>query len=235
MRAVWATSNYIEFEPALKSALTFGIWDRPWRHVEYNELPSIGRFESTYFRPEAWKPDYPNPAFDKMTPQDALWATRTVMRFSDDAVRAIVATGRYDDPEASQLVTESLIERRDKIVRYYLSQINPLDAFKVGGRNSSQHVEFVNLGLEAGLASACSYDYQWHRFDNDTGTLTALGETETASQATVALPADPAPFLMVRITSSCAEQPTWASAVDVYLRNGDAPSVVGIERADPPR
>ena len=102
-------------------------------------------------------------------------------------------------------------------------------------RNSSQQVEFVNLGLAAGLASECSYDYQWHPFDNDTGTLTALGETGTAFQATVALPTDRAPFLMVRITSSCLGQPTWASAVNVYLRNGDAPSVVGIERADPPR
>ena len=97
---------YIEIAPALKAAATLGMWDRPWRHVEYVEYPSVGRFESAYFQPEAWRPDYPNPAFTKMTPQDALWATRTVMRFSDDAVRAIVATGQYDDPAAEAYVAD---------------------------------------------------------------------------------------------------------------------------------
>ena len=47
------------------------------------------------------------------------------------------------------------------------------------------------------------------------------------------VPADDAAFLMVRISSRCAGQPRWASAVDVYDRNGAAASVVGIERADP--
>ena len=220
---------YIEFKPALKAAATFGVWDRPWRHVEYNEYPSVGRFESAYFRPEAWKPDYPNPAFDKMTPQDALWATRTVMRFDDEAVRAIVRTGDYDDPAAEEYVAKALIERRDKIVRYYLSRINPLDGFQI----ASSRLEFVNLGLDARLATDCQYEYQWHRFNNDTGTLNSFGQPASSSELSVSLPSDSSPFLMVRVTSNCSDQPAWHSAVDVYLRNGDAPSVVGIERADP--
>ena len=220
---------YIEFAPALKAAGTLGIWDRPWRHVEYNEYPSVGRFESAYFQPEAWKPDYPNPAFDKMTPQDALWATRTVMRFSDEAVRAIVGAGEYDDPEAADYVSQRLIERRDKIVRYYLSQINPLDGFQI----TSGRLDFVNLGLEAGLATGCQYEYQWHRFDNDAGALNPLGQPGSSSEMRVPLPSDSSPFLMVRLSSSCSDQPAWVSAVDVYVRNGNSPSVVGIERHDP--
>ena len=35
---------YIEFKPALKAAATLGIWDRPWRHLNYEEYPSVGRF-----------------------------------------------------------------------------------------------------------------------------------------------------------------------------------------------
>ena len=38
---------------------------------------------------------------------------------------------------------------------------------------------------------------------------------------------------MVKMSSSCPGQPKWASEVDVYLRNGSTPSVVGIERFDP--
>ncbi len=138
---------FIEFKPALKAAATFGIWDRPWRSIKYPDYKAVGRFESSYFQPQAWKPDYPNPAFDKMTPQDALWATRTVMRFSDEAVRAIVQTGKIDNPEAEDYLVDTLIERRDKIVRYYLTQINPLDGFTLSAAaDGESSLEFVQPG-----------------------------------------------------------------------------------------
>ena len=225
---------YIEFKPALKAAATFGIWDRPWRSIKYPDYKAVGRFESSYFQPQAWKPDYPNPAFDKMTPQDALWATRTVMRFSDEAVRAIVQTGKIDNPEAEDYLVDTLIERRDKIVRYYLTRINPLDGFTLSAAaDGESSLEFVNLGVEAGFGSQCRYQYAWHRFDNQTETLSALGVPGETSQTTLSVPEDTAEFLMVRVSSSCPAQPLWRrNPVEVYLRNSANPSVVGIERAD---
>ncbi len=225
---------FIEFKPALKAAATFGIWDRPWRSIKYPDYKAVGRFESSYFQPQAWKPDYPNPAFDKMTPQDALWATRTVMRFSDEAVRAIVQTGKIDNPEAEDYLVDTLIERRDKIVRYYLTRINPLDGFTLSAAaDGGSSLEFVNLGVEAGFGSQCRYQYAWHRFDNQTETLSALGVPGETSQTTLSVPEDTAEFLMVRVSSSCPAQPLWRrNPVEVYLRNSANPSVVGIERAD---
>ena len=225
---------FIEFKPALKAAATFGIWDRPWRSIKYPDYKAVGRFESSYFQPQAWKPDYPNPAFDKMTPQDALWATRTVMRFSDEAVRAIVQTGKIDNPEAEDYLVDTLIERRDKIVRYYLTQINPLDGFTLSAAaDGESSLEFVNLGVEAGFGSQCRYQYAWHRFDNQTETLSALGVPGETSQTTLSVPEDTAEFLMVRVSSSCPAQPLWRrNPVEVYLRNSANPYVVGIERAD---
>jgi hypothetical protein len=224
---------YIEFTPALKAAATLGLWDRPWRHVEYVEYPSVGRFESAYFQPEAWRPDYPNPAFEKLTPQDALWATRTVMRFSDEAVRAIVATGRYDDPAAEAYLVDALIERRDKIVRYYLSRISPVDGFRVIGAGETRRLEFDNLGLEAGLATDCEYQYQWFRYDNLIAGRSVLTAEATVSEPALPIPSSLAPFPMVSLTSRCAGQPSWTSAVEVFLRNGAEPTVVGVDRADP--
>ena len=224
---------YIEFTPALKAAVTLGIWDRPWRHIEYVEYPSVGRFESAYFQPEAWRPDYPNPAFDKMTPQDALWATRTVMRFSDEAVRAIVATGQYDDPAAEAYVADALIERRDKIVRYYLSRINPVDGFRVTGAGDQMALEFDNLGLDVGLAADCDYRYQWYGYDNDTDSRSRMTAEATATQPSLPIPTGATNFSVVRLTSQCEGQPSWSSAVEVFLRSGAEPTVVGVDRADP--
>ena len=221
---------YIEFKPALKAAATLGIWDRPWRHLDYPEYKSVGRFESKYFQPHEWKPDYPNPAFDKMQPEDVLWATRTVMRFSDEAIRAIVKTGQIDDAEAENYVVATLIERRDKIVRHYLAESNPLDGFELVERDNVWELVFKNLGIEAGLAARVNYTYQWHRFDNQTEQSESLGAEGTSTEPKLALPRDQADFLMVRISTSGL--PQWKQAIDVYLSMGSTePSVVGIERS----
>ncbi len=225
---------YMDWGWMAKAGLTFGIWDRPWRHVNYEEYPAVGRFESDYFRPEMWRPDYPNPAFTKMTLQDALWATRTVMRFSDEAIRAMVATGGYEDPAAESHVAETLIARRDKIVDYYLSLINPLDGFELrAGVDGDKRLVFTNLGVEAGLASACAYGYAWHSFGNETGVVQAIGSPGTSSRANLALPRVADEYLMVKLSTSCPAQPAWASEVRVFVRNGADPEVVGVERDEP--
>jgi hypothetical protein len=225
---------YIEFKPALKAAASLGIWDRPWRHVEYPDYTSIGRYESEYFQPEEWKPDYPNPAFDKMQLQDALWATRTVMRFSDEAIHAIVGTGQIEEPGAADYLASTLIKRRDKIVQHYLTQINPLDAFAVRtASDGKRSLSFANLGMDAGLAESCEYQYAWHQFDNQTEAATELNVSATAAHGVVPIPSNDSPFLMVRISSLCSGQPKWASPIDVYLRNGAEPIVVGLERQEP--
>jgi hypothetical protein len=225
---------YIEFTPALKSAATLGIWDRPWRHVHYDIYPAVGRFEGDYFQPETWKPDYPNPAFDRMTLQDALWATRTVMRFTDEMIRAMVACGEYEDPAAEEHVAKTLIARRDKTVKYWLAQINPVDGFEVMSASGGGHqLQFTNLGVEAGLAGECGYGYAWHTFGNETGVYQAIGAPGISPQTSVQIPASNAEFLMVKLSSSCPDQPKWTSEVHVYLRNGPVPEVVGIERLDP--
>jgi len=85
--------------PALLSAVSLGLIDRPWRKVTYPDLPEVGRFESDYFQPQDWRPEYPNPAFERMQSSDAFWAARLVAAFSDEMVRAAVEEGRYDRPE----------------------------------------------------------------------------------------------------------------------------------------
>lgn len=225
---------YIEFSPSLKAAATLGIWDRPWRKIKYPDFTSIGRFESEHFQPEKWKPDYPNPAFEKMLLQDAFWATRSVMRFSDEAIRAIVKTGMIEEPGAEDYLVQTLIERRDKIVRHYLSQINPLDNFRVIPEGDRLVLGFDNLGQTAKLASGCRYRYRWFRFTNQAEKLSDLEVGDETDRPAVPVPENSdSEFLMVRIQSVHRQLPHWESEIDVYLRIASDPYVVGIERAHP--
>ena len=207
-------------------------WDRRWRKVEYPEYPAIGRFEADFFEPQLWRPEYPNPAFERLQLEDAFWATRTILRFSDEMIRAIVETGQISDPEASNFLVETLIKRRDKIIRYYLARINPLDEFQLTGRTgSSLKLEFKNLGLEAGLASTSTYQYQWFRFDNQLQSLEPLGQISSSTEPSLAVVQDGAAYLMVRISTLVSEQPNWKKKVEVFIRTDPQnPTVVGLER-----
>jgi len=232
----------LEWGPILKSAVTLGLAGRPWEHVKYPDYPAVGRFESTFFQPPRWKPEYPNPAFIRMQNVDAFWATRTIFRFTDEMVRAIVETGQISDPEAEKYLAETLIRRRDKILRYYLSQVNPLDEFQLteggvtGPAPSTPTLNFRNLGLEAGLSNSASYQYQWFQFDNgadssaNRASLKPLGEVQSASSTSLPVPQDDSPYLMVRIQTLSPDQVNWKKSIEVFLRNGSQKSVVGIER-----
>ena len=221
------SGNEYVFEkgPILKSALTLGLADRSWRSVHYPKYPSVGRFESQYFEPQKWKPEYPNPAFDRMTPEDAFWATRIMMRFSDEAINTLVKTGMYEDPGAIDYLTKTLIERRDKVIRYYLSLLPPLDEFQWSG----DLLQFKDLGVERQLGTVQGYSYQWFRFDNNAETLQAIAPPSTTSNTSITVPSDNAEYLMVRIESINPSLPGWKKPVNVYLRTNDR-VIVGIER-----
>ena len=73
-----------------------------------------------------WRPEYPNPAFDNMRPDDAFWGARLVATFTDERIRAIVAKARYSDPAATDYIAQTLIARRDKVLKAWLTGVNPI-------------------------------------------------------------------------------------------------------------
>jgi hypothetical protein len=217
---------YIEWGPIFKSAYTLGLWDRPWRKIKYPNYPSIGRIEANYYQPQNWKPHYPNPAFLKMDNVDAFWATKIVMRFDDSKVRALVQTGQLIDKDGENYLINTLIQRRDKIVKYYLSQLNPLDDFRLSENGS---LTFTNLGQKAGISSFSSYQYQWFQFDNDKGTLQSI-TSGNSKDAQIPVVDSTAPFVMVRIATNDTNQLNWKKNVDIYIRNAQVKKIIGVER-----
>ncbi len=95
----------VDFEPIWKAFYSFGIKDRSWRDIPYAypQYAEAGRIESKYFEPARWKPEYPNAAFARLLADDAFWAAKIVARFTDEAIRAIVATGDFLSKDAEAL------------------------------------------------------------------------------------------------------------------------------------
>ena len=226
-------ANYeqmVGMKPSLKAGLSLGWWDRPRKHLSYPDYPSISLFGSDSFDPIKWKTKYPNPAFIRMLPVDALWATRIIMKFTDEIIGALVRTGQITNSQAEDYLVQTLIRRRDKIIRYFLPRINPLVDFKITGNPDALNLEFRSLGAEANLSNTNSYHYQWFRFNNKQQSIESIVKSQLSPQPMLAIPKDKAEFLMVLISTRSAQQKNWQKKIKIYIRNGLRKSVVGIER-----
>ncbi|HEU4787036.1 MAG TPA: hypothetical protein VFS57_06500, partial [Gemmatimonadaceae bacterium] len=184
-----AGNEYIlEWKPGWITLATLGLWVRPWALVRYPDVAkSVGRFEADFFDPVKWKPEYPNPAFDNMRADDAFWAARLVSKFSDEAIRAIVAKARYSEPGASEYITKILIARRDKVLATWLTAVNPIGDVSLAADGA---LTFHNAAADAGLArGAVSYELTWMNVDNATGTTTPASEPARIDGLRATLPA----------------------------------------------
>ena len=222
--------------PTSKSILTLGLWARPWLRVNYPNYPSIGNFEADFFQPENWRPEYPNPAFNNMTEEDAFWAARIVTAFTDEQIQAIVRTGQLTDPKAEEYLVACIIKRRNKVGRYWLNQVNPLDNFGIRDDslvfgNASNRSNFVQPG-------STFYESQWYTFDNRTKARSPVGpkmQTEMLRlpirfEAFGGAGSGNDQYALVEIKAVSPNHPKWAKPVFVYLRKrGESLSVIGIE------
>ncbi len=221
-----------ESRPTFITMLTLGFYVRPWIKVRYPEYPAVGRFEANYFLPQAWKPEYPNPAFLNARPEDLFWAARIASAFSDDIVRTIVRTARFSDPRAAEYIADTLIARRHKILMAWINGTNPIVNLVLDGAG---RLTFENAAVAAGVSTPAEcYSIEWSRFDNATGVHQRAGAEMTVSepraQAPAGLLAD-AEFVSARVRAFHRDRPAWSQPlVSYFRRTGAGWKLVGLER-----
>jgi len=110
--------------------ISLGLHQDSWRKLKRPDgLEEVGYYESRYFDPAEWKPLNPNAAFANLTDRDGYWAAKIISAFTDAHIQAIVAEGKYRNPEAARWIARGMSERRDKIARYWFDRVPPLDFF----------------------------------------------------------------------------------------------------------
>jgi hypothetical protein len=212
--------------------LSLGFALSPWQRIPYVEYPSIGKFEGDRFDPRAWHPQTPTTAYMEMRDDDAFWAARRVMAFSDDMIRAAVHTGQFSDPAAERHLADVLIERRNTIGRVYLTAINPIVDPRLDAHG---RLTFTNAALAAGAASgAATYHATWMRFDNATGQTSPLSETQSvtpAFDAPTGLPTSPDSYIEIDLSAAAEGHPTWTRPIRTWFRRDSGGwTLVGLER-----
>jgi hypothetical protein len=223
--------HFYQGEALLKRFFSFGFALSPWQTIDYEEYPSIGKFEGERFDPREWRPQIPTPAYAELRDDDAFWAARRVLAFSDDLIRAAIHTGEFSDPVAEKHLGDVLIQRRDKIASVYLTAVNPI----VSPRLEANRLTFENAAIAAGVAKGpVTYRASWALFDNNTGQTRAISETQsttTALDAPSGLPTTAGSFIEVAISADAPEYPTWKEPIRTYFRRlSDGWKLVGLER-----
>jgi hypothetical protein len=211
--------------------LDLGLKPKAWEKAKNPHIKAIGRFNAEAFDPEAWVSNYPNQAFEQRSPEDEYWAAKQVMAFTDADIRALVETGKYSDPQATEYLTKTLSTRRDKIGRAFFSNVLPLDEFTVANGN----LEFVDLAARYNFFPPRKYVVKWFGFDNQTGQLQgALSGSETNTLPPAWASLAEGGYIAAQITAGGATDST--KSVRVFLRKSRGEGkVVGIERTWAPR
>jgi hypothetical protein len=205
-------------------ALTLGFVPTAWETAKYpHHLPAAGNFTVTGFDPLTWKPNYPNPAFLELIPQDGYWGAKRVMSFSNEEIRAIVEEGQFSNPAVTDYITKVLIARRDLIGKAWFSRVAPLEDFTVaeGG------LHYTDLGDKYGVLPTANYNYSWFSFDDETGNkAAAAGGSTSAIPSSLASLAD-GNFMGCTLTD--AKEPRRSVTV-IFRRQDNQWKPVGIER-----
>ncbi|AKU98873.1 hypothetical protein AKJ09_05537 [Labilithrix luteola] len=146
----------LDFGHISEDFITLGAKKRPWETSQRTPGAEIfGYFNSYDFDPHAWKSEYPNPAFGRMTEHDAAWAARIIARFTPEHVAAAVRVGNFTNPAHTEWLTKVLIERQRLILRRYFSKLSPITDVSVEGKS----ICAVDLARRTGVLPADSFKY----------------------------------------------------------------------------
>jgi hypothetical protein len=144
-----------------KELVTLGIHKSADEKTGVVVSPEVGIFTSYDFDPAKWRPTYPSIPFDNMTEQDAFWAMRIMMSFTEPELRKIVETGEYSNPRNTEYVLRTLMERRQILANYWLRKVNPIASFSVESPSGALALKFRDMLVDAGLADSAATEYEY--------------------------------------------------------------------------
>lgn len=174
----------VDFPWTMRRLVTLGFVQEPWRRApQQTGFPAVGNFEAKGFHPKHWEPLEEVPSFRTMTDRDGYWGAKLVASFSDAQIAAALDAAHYEDPRAVPYLQNVLVERRDKIARYWFDRVAPLDFFHV----QDGALRFRDLALDLGLTEPRQYEVEIEGGKRARLTSTTMDLPSTASELSLTL------------------------------------------------
>ena len=151
---------FLDGKSIMQEIATLGFHESPDEKQSTIISPEVGSFTADDFEPGSWKSTFPSVAFSNLTDLDAFWATRVILSFTEDDLRNIVKTAELS-PQSSDYILRTLLERRDKLVHYWLSKTDALSDFLVKPTTEGIELAFHDLLIEHKLTDSTSNTYSY--------------------------------------------------------------------------
>jgi hypothetical protein len=222
-------------EVMLTNLLTLGLVDHAYEHRTRPKYRGIGHYEIASYDPGSWKahtpayrPIYAADRFDK------FWASKIMMRFTRDQIRAAVDAARMTDPRAVEWITDAIIARQRKTAAYWYWRVNPLDQFAIDESANQHELCFTDLAISGAFTGARDTTYtvtSYARDDRKLGSLTVRALDGGVSCAPIQPSVtDPESYTIVKVET---RRPDFKGTTYVHVaRDPDAAKmrVIGIWR-----
>ena len=125
---LWGGANHLfSFKEMTKNLLTAGLVVEDWEKLEYTPWKSVGAFEADKFKPENWKETYPFTPIHQSQPTDDYWAAKILGALNKDHLQILVNAADFPEDDAAEYVLNTLLKRRSKTLRYFLTRVSPLE------------------------------------------------------------------------------------------------------------
>jgi hypothetical protein len=228
-------SYLLDFEDIGADFVTFGTRTRPWEEARRTPgMEPFGYYHYRDFDPEAWKNEYPNPAFSRATEHDHAWMARILSRFDRADIDALVSLGAFTRREHAAFLAEVLEQRLRKILERYLLRLSPLAD---GRLERGNELVLTDLAARRGVRSQRPYRYR-ARLDHAEGGREVRVQVGTAGEIRLNLPhrifpqgvpaGDATRYLVVTLDNGAAAFPLRAHLYDLGAERGFR--LVGVER-----
>lgn len=117
----------VDWPVALIELVTLGLLDRPWRDLHLSPAgPTLGTFTAEAFTADSYRTAYRYGPYTRVTEADAAWGARILARMSPAMIHAVIAEAQLSDPSIAAELERTLLGRRAKLLRRYLTQLSPL-------------------------------------------------------------------------------------------------------------
>ncbi len=189
-------SYYFDVEHIFMDLITLGLIPREWDHLELNDVDTFGYLDGPTFTASKWRAGYGNPAYDRMTPSDALWMVRILSNMTPAHIRAMVQEAKYPDPRLEDFILKRLLQRRQRIFEEYLTDYVPLAGFTLARRTEGdvrQSLCFEDLALKHGVASEKITNYKMRfrggpKLQEELGWMQFMPDAEHPHRSCIVLP-----------------------------------------------
>ena len=231
---------YLDLPYLADDFITLGAVTRPWERARRTG-GIFNYYNADDFDPELYRTGYPNPAFGKMVEGDGAWMARILARFTDPMVDELVKVGDYSDPIDVAYLTKTLKQRRDIILKRYLSRLSPIGQVhmveneRLCGVDEARyaHVAPDNaFHYAARLYAPPSYDPRWSLRTMPSGDGEICVELAHLPIADGVPDGDPSRYVIVDVADTFAKGPLRAHLYDLGKQRGFR--LVGLERPGSP-